>query len=170
MKMSMLTEILKRTPPWVFILFFVLLAFGCFQSKDRVVSRGRVILLPAAMIMLSIYGVISAFGITPEPLIFWAAGVAFAVWSGLKWVRTECFSFSTETQSFTVPGSWLPLALMMAIFFTKYVVGVIVARKLPIVGALIFIWGVSLIYGLLSGVFLSRGLKMLQTVRKPDHV
>lgn len=164
----MVTEILKRTPPWVFVLFFVLLAFGYFQSKDRVVSRSRVTLLPAAMLLLSFYGVFSAFGLTPAPLVFWGAGVAIAVWSGLKFANGDGVSFSAESRSFTLPGSWLPLSLMMAIFITKYAVGVVLARKLPIAGALTFVGVVSLVYGLLSGFFLARAVAILQTARKPS--
>jgi lipopolysaccharide export LptBFGC system permease protein LptF len=62
---SLLIEILKRTPPWVFFLFFVLLAVGYYQSKDRIVGRGKVAILPIIMIALSFYGVLSAFGAAP---------------------------------------------------------------------------------------------------------
>ena len=65
----MLIEILQRTPPWVFVLFFALLALGYFQSRSRTVSRRRVSILPVAMIVLSLYGVFSAFGIAPVGLV-----------------------------------------------------------------------------------------------------
>jgi hypothetical protein len=45
---------------------------------------------------------------------------------------------------------------MMAIFFIKYAVGVILARKLPIANEQIFIAVVSFCYGLISGIFLAR--------------
>jgi hypothetical protein len=162
----MLIEILKRTPSWVFILFFVLLAFGYYQSKDRVVNRNKVTILPAAMLVLSFYGVLSAFGSTPFALSSWLAGVAITACLGLKFVNPSGVSFATETRSFSVSGSWLPLALMMAIFFTKYAVGVILARKHPIAGNLAFIGSISLIYGLLSGVFLARAVAILRTARE----
>ena len=161
----MLIEILKRTPSWVFVLFFVLLAFGYYQSKDRVVNRNKVTILPAVMVVLSFYGVLSAFGSTPFALSSWLAGVAITVYLGLKFANSSGVSFATETRSFSVPGSWLPLALMMAIFFTKYAVGVILARKFPIAGELAFIGSISLIYGLLSGVFLARAVAILRTAR-----
>ena len=71
----MLIEILKRTPAWVFILFFVLLVYGHSQSKNRTVSRPRIAVLPAAMIVLSFYGVLSAFGTAPVGLASWGIGV-----------------------------------------------------------------------------------------------
>jgi len=161
----MFVEILKRTPPWVFVLFFALLALGYLQSKDRVVSRGKVAILPAAMLLLSFYGVLSAFGITLLTLTSWLAGVGITAWLGIKSENPSGVSFATETKTFSVPGSWLPLSLMMAIFFTKYAVGIILARKLPIAGELAFIGSISLIYGLLSGLFFARAVAILRTAR-----
>lgn len=160
-------EILKHTPSWVFILFFALLAFGYFQSKGRTLSRGRVSILPVAMILLSFYGVYSAFGIVPASLAFWVLGVAIAVAGGVKLAAPRGVSFSAETRSFYVPGSWLPLALMMAIFFVKYAVGVVLARQLPIAGDATFAGSVSLGYGLLSGVFLARAIVIWRCAMLP---
>ncbi len=154
----MLIEILKRTPPWVFVLFFMLIALGYFQSKGRTVSRRRVSVLPVAMIVLSFYGVFSAFGVAPVGLVFWVLGVALAVGVGVKLVTPQGVTFFSETQSFFIPGSWLPLAFMMAIFFTKYAVGVVLARQLPIASEAVFVASISLCYGLLSGVFLARAM------------
>ena len=158
-------EILKRTPLWVFALFFVLLAVGYYQSKDRVISRRNVTILPVAMLGLSFYGVLSAFGITSFVLTAWLAGVGIAVWLGLKTVNLRGISFTTETRSFSVPGSWLPLCLMMTIFFTKYAVGVILTRKLPIAGDLTFIGLISLMYGLFSGLFLARAAAIMRSAK-----
>ncbi len=156
--MPLLIEILNRTPPWVFVLFFALLALGYFQSKSRTLSRGKVSTLPGAMIVLSFYGVLSTFGIAPLGLVFWVLGVAIAVGLGVMLAMPKGVTFSTETQSFFVPGSWLPLALMMAIFFTKYAVGVILARQLPVASEMAFVASVSFCYGFLSGVFLARAI------------
>lgn len=158
----MLIEIVKRTPLWVFFLFFVLLAIGYMQSKDRAVRLGTVTILPVAMISLSFYGVISAFGIAPAGLFLWISGVTIVLGLGIKIASPANVTFSADTQSFLVPGSWLPLALMMAIFMLKYTVGVILARQLPIAKELVFIGFVSFCYGLLSGVFLARATVILR--------
>jgi Family of unknown function (DUF6622) len=164
-----LIEILKRTPSWVFVLFFVLLIFGYVQSKGRVVSRSKITLLPAAMLVLSFYGVLSAFGINSFALTAWLVGIGIAVWIGLKTANLNGVIFTTESKSFSVPGSWLPLSLMMAIFFTKYAMGVILARKLPIASEPAFFSSISLIYGLLSGVFLARVIAILRTANTPSQ-
>lgn len=168
----MLIEILKRTPPWVFGLFFVLLALGYFQSKGRTVSRSRVSILPVAMIVLSFYGVLSAFGMAAIGLVFWVLGVAIAVGICAKLSTPQGVTFFSETQSFFVPGSWLPLVFMMAIFFIKYSVGVILARRLPVASETAFVGSVSLCYGLLSGVFLARAIVIWRsaTSHRQNHV
>lgn len=154
----MLVQIIERTPPWVFVLFLVLVGLGYVQSRNRTVRRGNVAIIPAAMIALSLYGVLSAFGIAAVGLVFWLLGIGMAVWLGLNLPRPRGLSFSTESRSFFVPGSWIPLGLMMAIFFTKYAVNVIQARQLPIATGLVFIGTASLCYGILSGAFLVRAL------------
>lgn len=168
----MLIEILKRTPPWVFVLFFALLALGYFQSKSRTVSRAKVSMLPVAMIVLSFYGVFSAFGVAPIGLAFWVLGVVIAVGVGVTLAAPRGVTFSAETQSYCVPGSWLPLVFMMTIFFIKYVVGVILARQLPVVSETAFVGSVSLCYGLLSGIFLARAIVIWRsaTYHRQDHV
>ena len=152
----MFIEILKRTPLWVFVLFFVLLTVGYFQSKKRKISRGKVTLFPFAMIALSFYGVLSAFGVASVGLFSWAVGIAGAVCLGLKIIPQRGVTFSTEELLFSIPGSWFPLALMMAIFFTKFTVGVILSRQLPIANEPVFIGAISLLYGFFSGLFLAR--------------
>jgi hypothetical protein len=161
----LLIEILKRTPSWVFVLFIALLALGYFQSKDRTLSRGKVLILPVAMIVLSFYGVISAFGVVPVGLIFWALGVAISVMLGVMLGTPQGVTFSAETKSFFVPGSWLPLAFMMSIFFTKYAAGVILARQLPIASTIAFVGLAGLLYGLFSGVFLARAFVIRHAAR-----
>lgn len=154
----MLIEIVTHTPPWVFVLFFALLGLGWFQSKGRSVSRGKLLMLPVAMIALSFYGVLSAFGPVPAGLAFWGMGAAISAGLGARLAAPRGASFSAETRLFFVPGSWLPLALMMAIFFTKYAVGVVLARQLPIAGESAFVGSISLCYGLFSGAFLARAI------------
>jgi hypothetical protein len=170
----LLIEILKHTPLWVFALFFVLLAYGYSQSKNRVVSSYRIAILPSIMISLSFYGVLSAFGLTLNGFVLWGVGVAISTWVGKFLVMPQGVIYPNETQSFSIVGSWLPLILMLTIFFIKYAVGVILARQLPIGNAPIFIATVSFLYGFFSGLFLSRALmvwrsrkRLIETMSNP---
>jgi len=51
---------------------------------------------------------------------------------------------------------------MMAIFMTKYLVGVVVARQLPVLELAEFMLFISFAYGGFSGVFVSRALVTLR--------
>lgn len=154
----LLIEILKRTPSWVFVLFFVILALGYSENRARSVSRGRVSILPIAMITLSFYSVFSAFGAVLIGFVSWLLGSAIAVCFGLVLNAPRGVRYSTETQLYLVPGSWLPLVLMMIIFFIRYYVGYVFARQLSIAGERVFIGSISFCYGFFSGLFFSSAM------------
>lgn len=160
--MPLLIKLIQHTPSWVFVLFFILLTLGYLQSKNRTVSRSKLSIIPTVMIALSLYGVLSAFGIISIGLIFWILGVLISVFFGAKFIKIQGIHFSTQNQSYLIPGSWLPLALMMAIFFIKYAVGVAFARHLTIVNDAAFVGSVSFCYGLFSGIFFARTIIILR--------
>ncbi|MGE5820140.1 MAG: DUF6622 family protein, partial [Deltaproteobacteria bacterium] len=53
-----------------------------------------------------------------------------------------------------------------AIFFTKYAVGVILARQLPVANEPVFVGSISLCYGFLSGIFLARALVIRRSAQR----
>lgn len=151
----MLLTILQHTPMWVYILLLVLILLGIQQSRTRQVSRTRLLILPFAMMVLSLYGVISAFGIDFLPLLCWISGLAITTLT-IQRLHPAHLQYCEATQLFTVPGSWTPLALMMGIFLMKYCVGVTLARVPEITTESIFIFIVSTMNGVFSGLFLAR--------------
>jgi hypothetical protein len=68
----MITQILSNTPLWVYGLFIALLVFGLQQARSRKVNAYLVFILPIAMIVLSITGISSSFGLTLLSLSMWA--------------------------------------------------------------------------------------------------
>jgi len=157
-----LLEIINHTPSWVFGLLAVLVVFGYLQSKDREVKVVAVFILPVAMTLLSILGVSSAFGLALVPTGMWLLGVLLCLGLGLKLAKPQGVSYCADSQKLSIPGSWLPLVLMMAIFVTKYMVGVVVARQLPMLELVEFMLAISLAYGCFSGIFISRAVVMLR--------
>jgi hypothetical protein len=158
---AMLLEILKRTPIWVFVLFAVLLSYGLVQMRTRRLGRIRVVLLPVIMMSLSIFGVAGAFGFNALPFMSWFAGVGLAVAARIRHRPRWQATHEAATDSFIVPGSWIPLALMMAIFLARYVITVSLALDPALARSSLLIGGASLLYGAMSGVFLSRALHIL---------
>lgn len=159
----MLIEIIKHTPIWVFILFGSLLFLGYSQTKNREIKLTRIYILPTAMISLSIFGILSAFGIMPIVLILWFIGASLSLIIGLKLSFPKKIEYNNIKKVFYIPGSWLPMFLILVIFFIKYFIGVLIARELPIINQIEFIIIISLLYGFISGIFLSRSIVMLRS-------
>ena len=162
-----MSELISHTPTWVFAIFFTLLVLGFIQSKERIVKVKTDFILPVAMIIFSFFGVSSVFGLSILTMSVWGMGLVTTLVIGLKLAYPRLVSFSEQSNKLTIPGSWVPLFFMMAIFFTKYFVGFAVARELPIVNEHIFIVLLSLLYGVFSGIFLSRGFVMFKASKAP---
>jgi hypothetical protein len=72
-------QILQNVPLWVLPVLAALLAIGAVQMRRRTVSRSVVMIAPAAMTTLSVYGVVASFGASMTALGAWAIGVAAAI-------------------------------------------------------------------------------------------
>ena len=167
----MLLQILTRTPPWVFVLFAALVFFGVMQSRTRQISLARVAILPVVLIGLSLSGLWGTFGrngLAEFAISAWFAAVAAAVLLNrfAKWPRKV--AYTAATRSFLVEGSWLPLTVMMIIFFTRYAVNVTFAINPGLAASPWLAVGVSFAYGLMSGAFLARALRILGSARSAE--
>jgi len=163
----MFIAIVQHTPVWVWGLLAVLVALGLSQTRDRQVSLVRVTVLPLVMIALSVSGVFSAFGHSPAALGGWAAGVGAALAFGRRLVAVRGAAWSQQTAMLHVPGSWVPLALIVALFALKYFVGVSLALHHELAADTGFAGAISLAYGGFSGLFLLRGLSLRRLAKRP---
>ncbi len=161
-----MTQILSHTPTWVFVLFVVLLAFGFMQTRSRNVNKFLAYLLPGGMVVLSLAGVQSSFGLTPFSVAVWAVGLVLVTFIGYTFFRDTRVSFDPHRNAFYIPGSWVPLIVIMAIFFTKYAVAVMTSLKTDTASSPAFAILLSLAYGGFSGYFSSRAVSLLAQVKK----
>jgi len=163
----MFLQILKHTPLWVWGIFTVLLYLGYFQTRPHTLARRRVAILPAIFIVLSLFGIWSVFGAAPAAVVGWATGFALALLLNRRLQLPRVVHYDPADARFSLPGSFGPLALMMAIFATRYVVTVVLIMS-PATGATLpFALTVSLVYGLLSGAFFARSLRILGAANAP---
>lgn len=168
----MLHQILHHTPPWVWAVLFALVWFGLAQTAPRRTRLRRVIVLPLAMTSLSLYGTLSVFGAVPESLLMWlGAGLITLVWVTSSGPPANVL-YDATAQVFSLPGSWVPLVLMMAIFLTKYLVAVTLALQPALAHDITTAAVVASLYGAMSGLFIGRMMRMLRlahaSAAKPD--
>ena len=120
----LIVEILTHTPVWVWALLAALLIIGLGQTRSRTAGLLRVTALPLGMGVLSLYGTVSAFGTLPVVLLSWLASCVAVAYLVTPFAAPVGTHYDSRTRQFQLPGSWLPMALIMAIFLTKYAVGV----------------------------------------------
>jgi hypothetical protein len=162
----MALAILRNAPLWAWGVLAALLVLVLALARDRKVSSRLILLLPACMIPLSLYGVVASFGVTLSALSAWAIGLGAALaLNELLFLGPRGVRYDAGDGRFEVPGSWVPLVLMLTILGTRFVLTAATAMDPSLVGAGTFIAGVSAILGFCSGLFLSRALRALNVRR-----
>jgi NADH:ubiquinone oxidoreductase subunit 6 (subunit J) len=164
----MILTVLQHVPVWVFGLLLALIALGVSQSFARSATLRRVTVMPLVLLGWSLSGVISSFGASPLgglALLAWAAGVGAAVLSLRGRLDVSAVEFSPATQHFQLPGSWLPLVLVLTLFALKFGAGMSLAMSPELRQSLPFVVTASLSFGAFSGVFLARALALWSLAR-----
>ena len=168
---QMLGAIIQNTPYWVWALLAGLIALGASQLVGRNVSLARATAMPLAMTGLSVYGLVSAFGSAGQ------VGTSVGAWlvaacaiAGLAlWLQPAAPSgtlYAASSRSFYIPGSAMPLGLILGIFLTKYFVGVELALQPALARDSSFALQIALLYGVFNGLFAARALRLWRLVRR----
>ncbi|MDI4632207.1 hypothetical protein J7U46_04030 [Pelomonas sp. V22] len=161
--MQTLTMILANVPVWVWALLAFIIAMGLRLSREQRMSRSRLLLVPAIWLAYGAWGVEATFGLNAAPLLAWAAGLAVSV----KLVRSSGWASLVRKEAglYVVPGSWIPMGLMLTIFCAKFALGMGLAMNPALAHQTGVALGFSALFGLLSGAFLGRSLNILSAGR-----
>ena len=160
-----IVQILKNTPTWVGGLFAALLALGLSQLRNGTASLARVAIMPVAMTGFSVWGTWSAFNHSPAfagVVAAWA--VCAATMAALIAPTRTPATYDAASRTFATPGSWVPLALIMGIFLTKYIVGVELAMQPQLAHDSQFTLITGALYGIFNGLFIGRAARMWRLV------
>ena len=158
-------QTLQHIPLWVFGLFIGLVALGWLQTRTRQVRKQQLLGVKVALTVVTLVSVVQLWWPTP-----WLA-IALSSWAltglSVSWALSQSAapagaSFDPATQRFTLPGSWLPLALFMAIFACKFFVGTLSAIAPETLHSVQAAIGISALYGLLSGIVIARVWRLLK--------
>jgi hypothetical protein len=74
--------------------------------------------------------------------------------------------YAATSRSFYIPGSAMPLGLILGIFLTKYFVGVELALQPALARDSSFALQIALLYGVFNGLFAARALRLWRLVRR----
>ena len=165
-----IATIIGKTPAWVGGLLAGLAWLGFSAARVRNVHIGRLALMPVAMGGLALWGVYSAFGSggrLAEVLAVWVACYGAVIAAGWNMQAPEGTAYRAATRSFHMPGSWVPLVLIMMVFLMKYGIGVQLSMEPSLASHAGFEFTVAALYGALSGVFAARSLRVLRLAHRP---
>lgn len=160
-----LATVLQKTPTWVWGLLAALLALGGSQLVARTASLARVTIMPLAMTAFSAYGLVSGFGASGQVLgamAAWlgAALVVAAIALALRPSAPAGTRYLAASRSFHIPGSAVPLALIVGIFLTKYLVGIELAMQPALTHDARFALEIAALYGVFNGLFIARSARL----------
>lgn len=159
-----MTQILLHTPTWVFILLAALVAFGLLQTRQRTVKKPMAYVLPLAMVVFSLSGVQSGFGLAPVTVLAWLAGLLLVAGCARRSFQQAGIGFDPLHKRFVLPGSWMPLVVILGIFLARYAIAVIHAISSAAPGTATAAV-LSLLLGAFSGYFVARALALHASAR-----
>jgi hypothetical protein len=139
---------------WIFAILLGLIAMGLVQTRTRLVNPRVLVGVATGLLAYSAWGVTSAFGLQLAPLLAWGLGLALALGLLMRWVASQ--GLVRQGRAVQVPGSWLPMALLLSIFLAKFVLGMATGLGVSFVQASWFVALASGVFGLLSGSFAAR--------------
>jgi len=163
-----IVTIVSRTPVWVWGLLAGLLYLGYTQLFARTASFTRVMVMPVVMTGFSVYGLLSAFGGSGLTLHLLEVAAAWllptAAVAAVALMLTPGAPAGTRydavTRSYAIPGSVVPMALIVGIFMTKYLVGVELAMQPTLTRDAVFSLAIPALYGAFNGLFVARATRL----------
>ena len=164
--MNSLLLIFTNTPPWVFMLFAALLAAGIVASRTRTVSLRRVFITPVLFVVWGLISLVEAASVSPFVLPAWTLAAAAGLALALATSRFDGLGADRARGLVHLPGSWVPLARSMVIFFTKGALGVAIATH-PLVHEQLVIWDMA-VSGVIFGYFVGWAVRFVLSYRRAD--
>ena len=160
-----ISQVLKGTPSWVWAILVALIVLGVRQLRARVVSRYSVLIAPVVFLFVGLM----AAGRGPVVFSAWALTLlATAAFTFFVWQPTGGASYDASTDRLNLPGSVIPMLLMLAIFLLNYVINVTLAIKPTLRSEIVWQVGLAIILGALSGVFFGRAATLSRMNRLPQ--
>jgi hypothetical protein len=163
----MLIEIVRFTPSWVWGLLAALLLLGLWQTRPRTVARAQLLALPLALLALGLWSMRAGFVVQPSALVLWLVALGALLALGQRLPRPPGARWQSDTARLQLPGSWLPMAMIVGIFTLRYAISVAQALHPAWRSAPEVLLPVAALYGAMAGLLLGRALGLLRLTLAP---
>lgn len=158
----MIVQILTHTPIWVWLMLVALCALGWKQTRTRQLSLKRILTLPLVMLVLAISSLGNSSGAQVAVLTIWFLSMMGTALFIHSLHLPAGHAYDVQGRLFTVPGSLIPLFMILGIFVTKYVVAVMIAMQADMTQQSWFTPSCAALFGVMNGVFFGRTLRLIR--------
>jgi hypothetical protein len=159
-------EILLGAPLWAWLVLAGLIVLGGLQTMPRRLPIVAIFILPVVMGAFSLYSVGISFADHIAGFGAWGAGALAALMlNGLMLRSPAGVRYDAHARRFELPGSLVPLALMLVIFATRFTITATATVNPAAAAATSFVLATSAMLGFLAGLFASRALVMTAALR-----
>ncbi|XAH22297.1 DUF6622 family protein [Xylophilus sp. GW821-FHT01B05] len=156
---------LAQTPRWAFAVLAVLLVAALWQMLATQPTLLRSMLLPLALAALSLHAALSGFGQHALAWAGWATG-AFLLVTLLRLQAREGARYDARARRFTLPGSAVPLALLLGIAGTRYALAMATTAYPGLSDLPSFAASVGTLYGALGGAAMAHALPLWRLAQR----
>ncbi len=161
----MFIEILQHTPLYIYWMFFSLLFVGLLQKKTRTLGIKRALGIPILLFFLSFYGFYIDFSLSFLSISFYLLSFSLMFLISQKYRTSSHIRFFKNDKTFIIEGSFIPLLVMMLVFFTKYFLAVVLIKNPSSFENIYFISIFSFAYGLFTSIFFLRFFILFKKMR-----
>lgn len=116
-------DIIAHTPTWVWAALVLVIWLGFRRAQDREVTTSRLVLFPLIVVVLALSGLVHA-GMGPATLEGFGVGVLAGGFAGVALDRRNAAVRLASGRLF-LKGEWTSLAVVVAIFVSRYVTTVV---------------------------------------------
>jgi hypothetical protein len=152
-----LDAILSGTPVWVSALLAFLVSRVMKALKGGTAPLSKLAIVPAVFAGWGILHLFRESGANWHAGLIWIAGAVLGVCGGVALARASGMSVDRERETVTLPGSAVPLVVMLVTFASKFWIGFELATT-PVDSASMFVLLDAAVSGVAAGIFAGRFL------------
>ncbi|HJO92145.1 MAG TPA: DUF6622 family protein [Victivallales bacterium] len=141
-------SILQGTPFWVYLIFILLIKRGISACKENTISIKKVFIAPIVVFILSLHKI----NIPYLYIIFFICGLVI----GYLIYKKMSIIYNKDTKKIIMPGSIIPLILMIGVFVKSYSIGYLEATSPAMLHTPHIMILTDIVSGLFSGIFIGR--------------
>jgi hypothetical protein len=155
-------EILNHTPIWVWALLAFLIYRGATALQPREVAPMRALIVPLVFLVWGLSGLLSSHGLGLDLALFVVGAAAGFAAGGALAMVTPAPGLAPGGGMLAMPGSPIPLAMIVAAFVVKYVGSVVQAMATDPATQIEVAAVLALIGGVFAGLFWGRTLALFR--------